>query len=136
MAECEICKKDMLKSDGCNIEDIMIDGKLYERIKVGDVNDFSEGIEDPEFKCHDCGAKTGHYHHWNCDAERCPACNQQLISCDCQDVFIDEFENEADSIEYDNNKKKIEEINLTLDEQRKLLEKKLKEENINGVILD
>lgn len=40
-------------------------------------------------RCHDCNALFGHLHHWGCDAERCPACGGQLISCDCEDVFID-----------------------------------------------
>lgn len=40
-------------------------------------------------RCHDCGALKGHYHHWGCDAERCPACYGQLIGCDCE-IFIEE----------------------------------------------
>ena len=34
-------------------------------------------------RCHECGARPGHYHHVGCDAERCPVCGGQLISCDC-----------------------------------------------------
>ena len=30
-----------------------------------------------------CRARPGHYHHVGCDAERCPVCGGQLISCDC-----------------------------------------------------
>lgn len=92
MAKCEICNREMLTSKGCAISEISISGKKYKRIKVGDKFDFNEGVEDPDFKCHDCGATTGHYHHWGCDAERCPKCYEQLIGCECEDVFVEESE--------------------------------------------
>ena len=42
-----------------------------------------DGTEDEEFRCHDCNALLGNYHHSGCDCEICPKCHQQLISCDC-----------------------------------------------------
>lgn len=105
---CDICKKDMLTSNGCSMDTIDINGKTYNRIKVGEKYDLDQGIEDEEFRCHDCNAKNGHYHHWGCDAERCPSCKQQLISCECNDVSIYEFSKETDALKYENNLKEIE----------------------------
>ncbi len=34
-------------------------------------------------RCHDCGIQDGGSHHPGCDAERCPRCKGQLISCGC-----------------------------------------------------
>lgn len=34
-------------------------------------------------KCGDCGQKQGQLHLPNCDIERCPKCELQLLSCDC-----------------------------------------------------
>ena len=67
---------------------ISIGGKWYDRIPCGDEMDFDPCMSEGE-RCHDCGAKRGHYHHWNCDAERCPACHGQLLSCDCVDVYVE-----------------------------------------------
>lgn len=36
------------------------------------------------YVCHDCGAKEGEIHRWNCDMEECPKCGGQLISCSCE----------------------------------------------------
>jgi len=91
MAVCEVCKREMLTAEGCGVGKIHIDGKVYERIKCGAENDFDPNMEDGE-RCHDCGATRGHYHHWGCDAERCPACGGQLIGCDREDVYIEDVE--------------------------------------------
>lgn len=58
---------------------LLIDGKLYNPIKVGDPGDWNEG--NPDGVCHDCGAKYGEQHLPNCDEERCPKCGLQLLSC-------------------------------------------------------
>ncbi len=65
-----------IKNLGIGIRDIFINGKRYERIPCHDE------------RCPDCGVKRGEYHLWGCDIERCPACGMQLVSCDCEDVYI------------------------------------------------
>jgi len=87
-AVCKICGKDMMRANGCRITKLHAGGKAYDRIKVGDPGDFDEGRPQTT-RCHDCNALFGHLHHWGCDAERCPACGRQLISCDCEEVFIE-----------------------------------------------
>ena len=85
-AICELCGRDMLESKGCAISKIHIAGKVFKRIPVGGPGDFLEG-GPKDARCGDCGALVGHYHHWGCDCERCPACGLQLIGCGCEDVY-------------------------------------------------
>ena len=33
--------------------------------------------------CRDCAVVRGEFHVLNCDAEECPNCHEQLISCGC-----------------------------------------------------
>lgn len=87
-AKCECCGERMLRADGCLIGKIHIDGKVYDRIKCGAYNDFIPNIGKDE-RCHDCGAKGGYFHHWNCDSERCPVCGEQLLFCDCNYVYVE-----------------------------------------------
>lgn len=87
MAICNECRKEMLTADGCDIKYVNINGFQLERIKCGDPDDLHD-IEPGE-RCHDCGALYGHYHHPGCDAERCPHCGHQLLSCDCEEVDFD-----------------------------------------------
>ena len=47
-------------------------GKKWERERV-------PGSE----KCKDCGKAPEHYHKPGCNMEPCPACGEQLLSCDC-----------------------------------------------------
>jgi len=84
MAKCEYCGEEMLKSDGSDVALLTMDeGKDYLRIAVGEEGDLFYGYDDETFRCHDCNALYGHFHHEGCDCEMCPKCHKQLIGCDC-----------------------------------------------------
>jgi len=83
---CKICKKEEFPGEGCGISTVYCNDKKYERIKAGDKLDFMPNMAKDDF-CHDCNVRLGQYHHFNCDAERCPACNMQMISCGCDIEF-------------------------------------------------
>ena len=51
---------------------LLIRGKLYNPIKVGDEGDWYFG--DKDGVCGDCGKHYGEQHLPNCDIERCPRC--------------------------------------------------------------
>ena len=86
MAICNLCKREMLTADGCTSSMISIDQEYYSRIPYGDPRDL---LYDGGERCHDCGATKMHYHHMNCDSERCPKCGYQLLSCDCDVSYIE-----------------------------------------------
>jgi len=77
MAKCKLCEKDMREADGCDFEFLEFEEK--EKFIP------RERATEP---CGDCGARTGNYHHFLCDIERCPVCGGQLISCDCNATYI------------------------------------------------
>lgn len=60
-----------------------LEGRPYERLRHNE--------EEP---CHDCAVFKGELHVPSCDAERCPICGGQYISCGCfnEDEEDDELE--------------------------------------------
>lgn len=74
MAKCDYCDRDMNAVDGCTGMEVIIDGRAYEPVPY-------EG--DADARCHDCNVMPGEYHHPGCDAEECPECGCQVLSCGC-----------------------------------------------------
>ena len=86
MAICEYCKQEMLTADSCVGAYLVIKGKYYRRIRMGEPRDMYQYLdpkEDKKARCGDCGVRIGKIHHFGCDCEACPICGRQLISCDC-----------------------------------------------------
>jgi hypothetical protein len=54
------------------------------RIRYGEEPDDWGAERGP---CHDCGAVKGEFHVPGCDVERCPACGEQAITCDCEKTW-------------------------------------------------
>ena len=72
--KCDNCGREMTTARTCHMVPVLIGGE-----------DFSPLSWDGPGRCHDCNVQPGGYHHPGCDAERCPKCRGQLISCGCLD---------------------------------------------------
>ncbi len=83
MVKCRDCEKEMLDLEikSCTFGHIMVGGIVYPR---------DTSYYDINLRCHDCGIEntSGNIHHCGCDIERCPACGNQLISCDCKKTWV------------------------------------------------
>ena len=79
---CKLCNQPMAPGAGCTVDTVTCNDKDYKRIPVGDEHDFDPNMGEGDV-CHDCNAGVGQNHHLGCDAEQCPNCLEQLISCDC-----------------------------------------------------
>jgi len=84
-AICTDCGKGMLSAKGCNHTHFLYpDGTLLPRHPVGTGRDHGVAKSRPrKDRCTDCGAIPGTYHHGGCDAEKCPRCGHQVLSCHC-----------------------------------------------------
>jgi len=82
MTVCKLCNREMHTAQGCvKVLFKYKDGKTLDPIKFGHPGDL---MYTDTKQCHDCNCKVGHYHHSGCDAEACPRCRGQAISCDCK----------------------------------------------------
>jgi len=83
-ALCQDCDLHMKVAEGCVVEQLRgLDGAIYSRIRYG-MDHLAENVKNPT-RCHDCAARLGHFHHFGCDWEECPACGGQVIICGCFD---------------------------------------------------
>jgi len=58
-----------------------IAGKDVQRVRYGDEKEDWGADERP---CHDCRVIKGQFHVSSCDAEECPVCHGQSLTCECE----------------------------------------------------
>ena len=91
MAKCKACELEMSGENparSCSTMDAdplieYSNGKKIKAIPHGHADNHDPDATYESRRCHDCNVMPGGYHHPGCDAERCPACKGQIISCNC-----------------------------------------------------
>jgi hypothetical protein len=73
MAVCDYCSQEMCEAPTC-------DRRFRKQVRFGDESHGGCATEDG--RCHDCGCEVGGFHHAGCDAEECPQCHGQRLTCD------------------------------------------------------
>lgn len=61
----------------------VIKGKVVKRVKYGEEKNGYDYSPDTN-PCHDCAVLKGEYHLFGCEAEECPLCRRQVLSCGCE----------------------------------------------------
>jgi len=89
MAQCPICKQEMLRAPGCTASTLVFKPKrgascTFPKIRYGEETRYGSAGRSRR-RCHDCGVQPGNIHHPGCDWEECPRCHGQLIGCNCND---------------------------------------------------
>ena len=87
MAICKYCNLEMLLHNGCTVAIFEFSdkpGDESERIPFGDPRERILRSLAPYLEyCSDCAVRPGDFHHVDCDAETCPRCLGQALSCAC-----------------------------------------------------
>lgn len=93
MSICIACENEMLTADSCIKIPVKIEDEQLDPVRYGDEErpvEWGPSAASEGRRCHDCGVNPGGFHHPGCDAEQCPKCRHQLISCGCLDEEIEE----------------------------------------------
>jgi hypothetical protein len=92
MGTCRLCGQEMNDAESCAEKRIQADGEILEPVRMGNEEITGKDGErisvptDDDGRCADCGVKAGGTHHPRCDWERCPKCNGQVLSCECESL--------------------------------------------------
>lgn len=66
-----------------------LSGVSFQRIRYGEEN-FRNPVEADLQECRHCLTVKGFLHEPLCDYEECPACQWQLMSCDCEFKYLND----------------------------------------------
>lgn len=83
MAKCRVCKREMKTGASCSLPMMRFTPKRGTAAK----QEFPKIPFDGQGRCGNCGVEPGGIHHPGCDNERCPKCEGQAISCDCNETY-------------------------------------------------